>query len=257
MKRFSRLALSWIPLLAACGAPPATATEPATAAPSAIAPSARTSVRGVVRWEGEIPERRVIDLSGTPDCQQTRDAPLLDEAIVVHADRAVESVLLFVDVAGTVPATALDAVSALPARLEMRGARFAPHLLAVRAGQRVDFANADPLLYNVHLLPQSNHEENFAMPGVGMRSRTFPLPEHGFVKVKSDVHPWMSAWIAVLPHPWFAVTGADGRYAIDAVPLGRHELVLRHPRLGEQRTTIEVVEGAVVTKDFTLRAAAR
>lgn len=251
MKRFSKLVLSWLSLLAACGTPPATETEHATAAPSAIAPSATTSVRGVVRWEGEIPERRVIDLAGSPDCLKTRDAPLLDEAIVVHADRAVESVLLFVEAAPTLLPAASTALP--PARLEMRGARFAPHLLAVAAGQRVDFANADPLLYNVHLLPQANDEESFAMPGPGTRSRTFPLPEPGFVKVKDDVHPWMGAWIAVLPHPWFAVTGADGRYAIDAPPAGRHELVLRHPRLGEQRTTIEVGEGAVVTKDFKLR----
>ncbi|MBL8840417.1 MAG: hypothetical protein JNL90_02685 [Planctomycetes bacterium] len=256
MNRSPRLALPWMALLAACGAPPPTAStapEPATAAPSATAPSATASVRGVVRWEGEIPERRVVDLSGTPDCLQTRDAPLLDESIVVHDDRAVESVLLFVDGSTAAPI----ATSAVPARLELRGARFAPHLLAVQAGQRVDFANADPLLYNVHLLPQANDEESFAMPGPGTRSRTFPLPEPGFVKVKDDVHPWMGAWIAVLPHPWFAVTGDDGRYAIAGVPSGRHTLVLRHPRLGEQRTEIELRDGAAVTHDFTLRRGPR
>ena len=77
------------------------------------------------------------------------------------------------------------------------------------------------------------------------------------MKVIADVHPWMGAWIAVLPHPWFAVSGADGRYAIDAVPPGRHELVLRHPRLGEQRTAIEGGSRADVVHDFTLRAASR
>jgi hypothetical protein len=219
------------------------------------APTSSTLVRGRVSWEGEIPDRRVFDLSGNPDCSRERKEPLLDEAIVVHSDRAVESVLLFVD---------LPAMPSLPpppptkARMESRGCCYVPHVLAIQAGQSVEFVQTDRTLLNVHLLPAANDEQNFAMPQAGgRRAVAFPKPEPFFVKVKGEVHPWMSAWIAVLPHPWFAVTSADGRYAIERVPPGRHELVLRHPRLGEQRVEIDVVEGTSLERDFVLRAPTR
>ena len=221
-------------------------------------PATLARVCGRVTWEGELPERRVVDLGGSPDCARTRTEPLLSEDIVVSADRSVESVLVFLEIAAETAAagasTRASSESADAAHLVARLCRFEPHLLAVRVGQPVQFGQAGQTFENFHLLPQTNDEQNFAITTAGgTKTIGFEHPEPGFIKVKSDIHPWMSAWIAVLPHPWFAVTGADGRYAIEGLPPGRQTLVLRHPLLGEQRVEVEAAPGTVVTRDFVLR----
>ena len=44
-------------------------------------------------------------------------------------------------------------------------------------------------------------------------TRTFEKPEI-LVPVRCDIHPWMRAFLAVLPHPFHAVTGPDGTFTI-------------------------------------------
>ena len=64
-------------------------------------------------------------------------------------------------------------------------------------------------------------------PGTS-RGQTFRIP--GIVRVFCNIHPTMSAIIAVLPTPWFATTPANGRFTIANVPAGEYELHLFHER---------------------------
>src|SRR5207247_5859701 len=61
---------------------------------------------------------------------------------------------------------------------------------------------------------------------------TLPASGEALVRVGCDVHPWMRGWLVVLDHPYAAVTGADGRFAIAAVPAGSYTLALWHEMLG-------------------------
>ncbi len=67
------------------------------------------------------------------------------------------------------------------------------------------------------------------------------LAEPGLVKLKCDVHAWMSAWIVVRDNPYYAVTGEDGSYRIGDVPPGKYTIVLWHEGLGqvEKQVTVE------------------
>ena len=38
------------------------------------------------------------------------------------------------------------------------------------------------------------------------------------VPMKCDVHAWMNAWIGVVNHPYFAVTGTDGAFTLPNLP---------------------------------------
>jgi hypothetical protein len=55
----------------------------------------------------------------------------------------------------------------------------------------------------------------------------------GIVRVFCNIHPAMSAIIAVLDTPWFAVSGVSGDYRIRDVPLGSYQLHVFHERATE------------------------
>jgi len=69
----------------------------------------------------------------------------------------------------------------------------------------------------------------------------------GLVRVSDDLHPWVRAWLVVAPHPFVAVTGADGQFRFDGVPPGRYTLHVWHERLGTRDKSVRV-EGGVQTR---------
>ena len=63
-------------------------------------------------------------------------------------------------------------------------------------------------------------------------------------KVKCDVHPWMGAFVHVLDHPFFSVTGDDGTFTISGLPPGNYTVTAWHETLGEQQQAdVKVEEG--------------
>ena len=64
--------------------------------------------------------------------------------------------------------------------------------------------------------------------------------------IKCDVHPWMRSYIGVFSHPFFAVTGSDGKFTIANLPAGTYEIEAWHEKLGTQKATVTV--GASDTK---------
>ena len=72
--------------------------------------------------------------------------------------------------------------------------------------------------------------------------------------VRCDVHPWMSAWVGVFDHPWFAVTGDDGSFTIPHVPPGKYTLVAWQEVLPQQEQQINVAATGQTEADFAFQA---
>ena len=68
--------------------------------------------------------------------------------------------------------------------------------------------------------------------------------------VKCDVHPWMQAYAAVMSHPFFAVTGEDGKFDIRGLPAGEYQVEAWHEKLGTRTGSVTVADGATGTVDF-------
>jgi plastocyanin len=114
------------------------------------------------------------------------------------------------------------------ARMEQKDKHFVPHVVAIPVGGTVDFPNLDPIYHSAF--------SNFAgqpfdiglyQPG-STKSQRFGRA--GIVRVFCQIHSTMSAVIAVMPTPWYVVTTASGKFAINNVPPGEYQLRLYHER---------------------------
>jgi hypothetical protein len=124
---------------------------------------------------------------------------------------------------------------------------FVPRVVAVQHGQAVRFENSDE--FNHSVLAASVVKEDqfneFVLGGKPLE-HVFALQKHP-VQIGCSLHPWMRAWIYVVPHPWFAVTDDHGRFSIAGVPPGRYTLWLRHADTGHQeRRSVEVKADKIV-----------
>ena len=137
---------------------------------------------------------------------------------------------------------------------------FNPHVLPVQVGTAVDFPNSDPIFHNAF----SNYEgQVFDLQLYAPKTtRRVVFRRPGIVHVFCNVHEGMSAVIAVLPTPYFALTGADGRFQIQ-VPPGAYKLQVWNEhgqpeslsRL-EQRITVGSDDVTYTTRDAVDRGAA-
>jgi len=146
--------------------------------------------------------------------------------------------------------------SAAPVVLDQKGCLYLPTILAVQTGQKITVKNSDDCIHNVHAVPSpssGNQEFNDPqMPGGADLNYSFPKPEM-FLKFKCDSHPWMFAWVSVFDHPYFSMSGTDGKFTIKNVPPGKYTIVAAHYKAGTQTADVEVKAGNA-TVNFTFEA---
>jgi plastocyanin len=133
-------------------------------------------------------------------------------------------------------------------KLDQQQCTFLPHVLAASLGATVEVANSDRVLHNVRAQAGDVRLFNYAMPIPGHVVPT-KVTREGTFKLSCDVHPWMRAWLVVLPTTAFAVSGADGAYKVTDVPPGKHKVKVWHERLGERDAQIEIKPGGTAVFD--------
>ena len=117
-----------------------------------------------------------------------------------------------------------------PKRVEMKqkDKEFVPHVLALGVGGTVDFPNLDLIFHNAFSNFSGQPFDVGLYPPRTSRSVTFK--HAGIVRVFCNIHSTMSAIIAVVNTPWYAVTAATGKYSMTGVPAGEYNLHLFHER---------------------------
>jgi plastocyanin len=130
-----------------------------------------------------------------------------------------------------------------PAVIDQKGCRYEPHVVNLMIGQDLLIKNSDDLLHNIHALPFENKEFNFGQPSKGMEEKK-QFTKKEILKVKCDVHPWMSAWVGVFEHPFHAVTAPGGKFEIKGLPAGKYTVTVWHEKYKDVSQEIEVKDGA-------------
>lgn len=223
----------------------------ASAAPSAPAAAVAGQVSGTMRFEGTAPPRTVIKMSADPKCDAMHaNGKVGSEEVLVSKEGQLANVFIYVKKGLEGKEFPAPATSA---ELDQKGCMYEPHVLGMMVGQKLDIVSSDTTLHNVHCMSKENPEFNFGMPGPGSRDRVFRKAESP-IKFKCDVHPWMGAWLHVVPHPFFAVSDRAGAWTIKGLPAGSYTLAAWHEKYGEQEIPITVTDAGLAGVDATFKA---
>jgi plastocyanin len=220
-----------------------TVLYPATV--SSVAPQSRKTgvIEGRVRVDGPVPANPIIRMGADPMCSRMYSGKRAVQEIVIRsADGGLANA--FVDLQGKFPAARAPAG---PVTLDQRGCLYAPRVLGAQVGQTLRVTNSDPVLHNVHSLSAAGNAFNVSQPQAGMvYTITLGHPD-AIMRIKCDVHSWMTAYVGVDPHPYFAVTGANGAFTIAGVPPGRYSIRAWHERYGQLTQAVTVKAGQTTT----------
>jgi plastocyanin len=197
------------------------------------------TVGGTLKFDGEPPKPKVNKaLLGDPACAACHKEDPAKDDLVIDASGGVRWAFVYVKkgLEGKTFEPPAEAV-----QLDQAGCTYTPHMVGVRVGQPLTLRNSDPMAHNVHGLPFSNREFNICQQAGGSSIVKFTTPEVP-VRVKCDIHPWMGAWVAVVDHPFYAVTDATGKFEIKNLPPGKYTLGVWHEKLKTNDQEIEVKE---------------
>jgi polysaccharide lyase family 4-like protein len=188
------------------------------------------SVAGAVAYVGTPPAPKKIDTSADPVCGQ-RNPNLSTEDTVVK-DGKLANVFVYIKDGTTADGTKIAEYTfnppSTPVVLDQNGCHYRPHVLGIQTNQKLEIRNSDPTQHNIHPQPKNNPEWNQTQPnGAPPIEKTFARAEV-LIPVKCNQHPWMKAYIGVLKHPFYAVSGEDGSYSLKGVPPGSYTLVAWH-----------------------------
>lgn len=229
---------------------PLAASEPSsTGGPKQVAnESVVGNLKGSVKLDGKPPPNKELNL-GT--CTTETKGTVYADTVLAKDGKLQNA---FVWVKKGLESYKGPAAPEEPIVMDQKGCLYHPHVIGARVGQKVVFLNSDPVLHNVRTVADANAPFNDMMPTKDMRlAKTFEK-EEVMVRAKCDVHPWMAAFVGVVPHPFFAVSNDAGEINLQNVPEGDYEIEAWHEAFGRQTQKVKVEARKTATVAFTFRA---
>ena len=182
------------------------------------------TISGTVKWEGPLPHLAPALINKDPQVcdpqgQKHRDL----ERLLIGHNGGVANTIVYLK--GITRGKAMD----LPEPrqfLNQKNCRYEPHILLVPLQGNIKIESSDPLLHTVHMSGAAEYNLPFPFKDQVV-SRV--MTREGQVDLRCNAgHVWMNAEMMVAPHPYFAVTDANGEFQITQVPPGEYEIVAWH-----------------------------
>ena len=202
------------------------------------------TIKGKVLFSGKPERYQRWPMSGDQLCVSSHPKGLANQMFVLNADGKTLK-WVFVSIKKGIK----RGHPVRPGRviMDQKLCQYVPHVTGVMVGQPLIFRNSDPILHNVHSIPRYHGEFNIAQSGIQDDTIVFDKPEPEMLKVWCEVHGWMGAYVGVLSHPFFAVTGDDGSFEIGNVPPGTFLLEAWSEAFDEPvQQTVELKPGEVL-----------
>lgn len=212
--------------------------------------SGRGTIKGHVTLLGKLPGNSIIRMGMDPKCaQMNRGTRVIQETVAAAIDGSLANV--FVHLQGTFPQTP---VASEPVVIDQRSCIYQPRVIGARVGQTLQVKNSDELMHNVHGLSARGNSFNVSEPKAGMVQQFKLKDEEVMLRIKCDIHSWMTTYVGVVTNPYFSVSNGGGTFEIPNVPAGSYTILSWHERYGPLKQTVRVRAGATTSVEFSYTA---
>jgi len=200
----------------------------------------RAQVTGTVFVDGAAPPVEQLQT----EAAMSRFPPLIvrvdDPTWTVGPNRELANVLVYLKSNGPVRLKGRPPVNAVD--ITARGYMFVPRVVGVMVGQDVKFANRDATPTQFHSHSVDNAHFSFGLGKNQEQIVTLRFAE--IVPFDADFFEWQRGWICCFEHPFFAVTGLDGKFSINpAPPNGEYSIIAWHETGETQKKVLTVKDG--------------
>ena len=215
-----------------------------------VDPATAGVVTGKIVFAGKAAPVKKVDMEEDPQCNKLHKSPVVDRPIAMNKNGTLANVFVYIK-------TGLKgkkfAPPTSPAVMDQKGCWFEPRVLGIQTGQQFEVTNSDPLTHNIHPRAHVNREWNQSQAeGTPPLQRKFSQREI-MIRVKCNIHSWMHAFIGVVDHPYFAVTGTDGTFEFRNVPPGDYTIEAWQEELGVQEQHVTVAPSGKTEISFVFK----
>jgi hypothetical protein len=221
------------------------------AKPTPIDPSTVGEITGTIYFKGPAPRLPVIHMDEDPVCVSEQHGKAVHaEDGEVNPNGTLPNVFVYVK------AGAKKYVFKPPSKpvvMAQTGCMYVPHVLGIQVWQPLKIVSNDPTMHNIHLIAHKNRQWNVSQaPGAAPIIKTFSRPEV-MMSAECNQHPWMRCYIGAVANPFYAVTGAAGKYVLRGLPPGSYTIEAWTATFGTEDRQVAIQPKKTMKVDFTFQ----
>ncbi|MBN9120218.1 MAG: hypothetical protein J0I06_13830 [Planctomycetes bacterium] len=198
------------------------------------------TIKGQVVFPADtpIPKRAALNVTqDKPHC--LAKGAILDESILVNPkNRGIKNVVVYLRPDNMAAGAAFAANEIHPGDAKRKPAevvidqpccQFVPRVTVARVGDTIVVKNSAPVAHNFFWDSGNNGAHNVTVP----KMETWRMPaalvkENPPIQYKCTIHGWMTGYVRIFDHPYYAVTDEDGKFEIKNAPAGKFRIVYWH-----------------------------
>jgi signal peptidase I len=198
------------------------------------------TVKGQVLFPKDkpLPKREALNVTQDKDHCLSK-GEILDEAVIVNPkNHGVKNVVVWLRPDDTDPKSKFKADQITPEDAKRKPAEvainqpccmFIDRITTARPGDTIVVKNSAPVPHNFFWSSTNNGEFNITIPKMDQWKMPNPLTaENPPIQYKCTIHGWMTGYVRVFDHPYFAVTDENGNFEIKNAPVGKYRIVYWH-----------------------------
>lgn len=198
------------------------------------------TVKGQVLFPSDkaVPKRDALNVTQDKD-HCLKDGDILDQTVIVNPkNKGIKNVVVWLRPDDKDPKSKFtkdqihpDDAKRKPAEvsIDQPCCMFVARVTIARPGDTLVVKNSAPVAHNFFWSSSNNGEYNVTVPK--MEKWTMPekiTAESPPIQYKCTIHGWMTGYVRVFEHPYYAVTDDDGKFEIKNAPVGKFRIVYWH-----------------------------
>ena len=208
---------------------------------------AASTITGTITFAGKAPTLRPLAMDADPACAKKHTGPVANEMLVLGGGSTMGNIMVWVSKG--LPAGKTWPAPKTPVTLDQKAVS-----TTARDGNHGRSGLPDPQLRrHPPQRPRASQDQQGIQPAdagdAQGASATFDKAE-AVSRIKCDVHLDERLRRRLHPHPFFSVTGTDGKFTISGLDPGTYEITAWHERLGTQTASVTVGANDTKTQNF-------